>query len=285
MVKRQETLEMMELYRNGYTCREIGYLYGITSVAVWQRFKRAGLVYSRFRTAPDQINKERLRDLYAVEKLAIEKIAVVLGTSREVIRKALKLHRIPARKPLQLSGKYVDLLEKLNLGDRIEIQLLNKYPVPVLRNAARILGIKISLRSLGDGRFQVTRVEDGGGLLKHQQIDKNQLEDLFLIEELPIPKIAAALRCSKLTVANALKYYAIPKRQPLKRGGVRVDMLRSLAVGEETEIACELKNPITNLHYIAHRSGIKISVRSLGSGRFRIKRIEKDAPGSTVQPD
>ena len=280
MVKKQETFEMSELYRNGYTCKEIGNLYGISQHSVWQRFKRIGIVPSSHRTASDQIDKERLKNLYAIEKLAIEKIASALGASKEVVKKALKLYKIPERKSLLLSGKYVDLFEKLEVGDRLDIQVFNKYPEHVLRNAAKILGIKISLRNRGDGRFKVIRIEDNKGLLTHQRIDKNRLEDMFLVKKMPISEIAAALGCSQMTIANALKYYAIPKRRPLERGGTRVDMLRSLAVGEQTEISCWLKHPVSNLHNIAHRIGMKISIRSLGGGRFKVKRIEKDTAES-----
>ena len=238
MAKEQETWKMMELYRNGATCQEIGDLYGLTQQAVWQRFARRGWIEIGHRITFTQIDKEQLGNLYAVEKLPIEKIASALGGSPEVIKKALKLHGIPKRQSLRQSGKHVALLEKLNIGDQIEIQLLNKHPLHSIRRAARSLGIKVSLRSLGGHWFQIARVEENKGFLTYRRIDKNRLETLYLVEELPLSKIAAAFKCSQLTISNAVEYHAIPKRRPLIIGGPRVDVLSNLAVGQQIEIAC-----------------------------------------------
>jgi len=275
MAKERETSDMLELYRNGVTCKEIGDLYGISQQAVWLRFERRGLTNNYYRSRPEEIDGERLKNLYEIERLAIKQIASAFDVSLEVIKKALKLHKIPVRKALRLSGKHIDLLEKLNLGNQVNVQLFNKYPEGVLRNAARKLGIKISLRSLGGGRFMVTRIDniDYYGLLTYQRIDKNRLKEMYMDEKLPIAKIGTAFGCNESIITEALKYNAIPRRPPLKFGGTRVDMLRNLAVGEQTEINCDLKYPVTNLHTIAKRIGLKISVRSLGDGRFKIKRI------------
>jgi DNA-binding CsgD family transcriptional regulator len=273
---KQETLKMAKLRDSGATCKEIGDIYGLTPYTVWQRLSRAGFIDSYRSIDLEEIGKERLENLYAVERLPLKKIAACFGVREDIIKAALILHKIPERKLLRQSGKHIDLLKKLEIGDAVQVQL-TKDSDSYLYNAAKSLGIKISLQNLGGYNFKVTRVNkiNNKGAPLHQRIDKKWLEELYLAEKLSIEKIAAVLGCSIMTVKAALKYNKIPKRSPRKFGGKLVDALRSLAIGEQTEISYEAKYPVTNVHSKAVSLGLRVSVKSLGGGRVRIKRIEK----------
>lgn len=112
-------------------------------------------------------------------------------------------------------------------------------------------------------------------LLKHQKIDKQSLERLYLVERISLHKIAERLQVGLKVIKAALKFHKIPKRSPVKFGGIYADFLRSLKIGKSKKIKLDIKNPHSRLHRSAGAIGINISMRSLGrENKFEVTRIE-----------
>lgn len=109
---------------------------------------------------------------------------------------------------------------------------------------------------------------------KYTLIDKSLLEELYSDKYLSIEKIAEKMDASTKTIYQALLFYEIPKRPPIKSGGKYIDLIRKLAVGEKTEITFDVKHPHQALHGTARSIGIKIAMRSRGDGKFMIIRID-----------
>lgn len=149
---------MIRLYENGMTLQEIGDRYGISRQRVQQRFKAAALIHVRRPPKYTLIAKNRLATLYAGERLAIAKIGEVFGVKSHLIRQALEFHKIPKRSSIKSNGKYVDRLRKLNVGESIEIDCRAKKPYVVLHKSAKCAGGKVSMKKLGGGKFQITRI-------------------------------------------------------------------------------------------------------------------------------
>ncbi len=150
---KRDTQEMAELYRQGKTMQEIADIYGIIKQAVHARFARAGI---RRRYKYQSINKERLQQLYE-ENVSIAEIAKLLGADREIISQALSYYKIPKRGRLKAGGKHADFLRTLEIGATVQITLDVKNPHAVFHRSAANIGIKITVRSSGDKKFNVTR--------------------------------------------------------------------------------------------------------------------------------
>ena len=277
-VKKDETLKMAKLRKSGATYKEISDLYSITIPAVWQRLFGAGLVDSRG-VIPEEIDKEQLENLYSGERLPLEKIARHLNTQLYLVKAALKIYGIPERQIITKEGRYTALLKNLQVGDQIETKLPGKT-VGQFYDAARRLDIKISLRTSNIQRITITRIEFGSKAVpRYQQVNEKQLRDLYRNENLSLEKVASSLDLSVNEVAKALKYHRIPKRPQRKLGGKIVDTLRSLAIGEQTEIFYPAKYPISNFHSIAKLNKLRVSVKSLGEGMYRIMRVKDNKKG------
>ena len=149
---------MVELYENGLTLQEIGDRYGISRQRVQQRFKEAGLAHLARPPKYTLIDKDRLETLYAGERLAIAKIGEAFGVKSHLIHQALAFHKIPKRSSIKSDGKYVDQLRKLKIGERMEIDCDAKKPYVMLHKSAKCTGVKISLKKIESGKFQITRI-------------------------------------------------------------------------------------------------------------------------------
>ncbi len=150
--------EMVELYENGMTLQEVGDRYGISRQRVQQKFKEAGLAHIKRPPKYTLIDKARLENLYAGERLAIAKIGEAFGVKSHLIHQALEFHKIPKRSSIKSDGKYVDQLRKLKIGERMEIVCDAKKPYVMLHKSAKCTGVKISLKKIESGKFQVTRI-------------------------------------------------------------------------------------------------------------------------------
>lgn len=158
MTKRDETLEMARLYRSGLLLKAISEIYGISKQAVQQRLASVGVTAKDRPPLHRKIEKDYLESLYA-EKLTMRVIAEKLGVSVPTLNQALKLHRIPRRKSINTGGPRADVFRKLNIGDKCEeVFTHNKQPYVLIYTTARHIGIKVSTRSLGDGKFEITRI-------------------------------------------------------------------------------------------------------------------------------
>jgi hypothetical protein len=207
--------------------------------------------------------------------LAISKIAIFFGVSKATLKQALKHHRIPERRSLKKSGKYIDRLEKLNVGDSVEMRVPGKHPQVVLRKSAKSAGIAIALRSLGDDSFKITRVEmtKDRHLPKLARINKEQLVELYSEQRLTVSQIAKIIGCNEAIIYQARRLHKIPQRPRLKTGGKFVTLFRNLEAGENIEVHCPTKYPAGNLHMIARQAGIRISIRKIEADKFKVTKI------------
>ena len=149
------TREMAELYNGGMTLEQVGKRFGMTRQGVRHRFMIADII----RRHPKNIDKDRLEALYSKERLPIFKIAADFSVSENKIRKALKSYEIPRRKPLKLGGYKVDILRSLKIGEKRLIKWHNNKEYARLYTPAKLLGMKVSIRSRGNGKFEVTRLK------------------------------------------------------------------------------------------------------------------------------
>lgn len=154
--------EMMNLYfdeENPLSFAQIGDRFGITRQAVYDLFKRKGVKARRpgARPHPELVGLKKLRELYEKDELYIKEIQNELGVARSAVRRELVRHQIEIRGRGLLRRKYV-MLDNLQIGETI---ILEKSPVAnpyrgIYAHAARI-GIKISIRSIGQNMIKVTR--------------------------------------------------------------------------------------------------------------------------------
>ncbi len=158
VAKKAETLEMTELYKNGMTLQEIGDQYGISRQTISRRFKDMGFAHLERLPKYARIDKDRLEDLYAGERLSISKISEAFRVTSNLIYQALNFHKIPKRSSIKLNGKYVDLLRQLEVSEKIEVDSDAKKPYVVLHRSAKRAGVKISVRKLERGKFLITRI-------------------------------------------------------------------------------------------------------------------------------
>jgi predicted DNA-binding protein YlxM (UPF0122 family) len=158
MANKATTREMIKLYENGMTLQEIGDLYGISRQRVQQRFEDADA--TQFERPPKYtlINKDHLETFYVRERLSIAKIGDAFEVKSHLILQALEFHKIPKRCSINSSSKYVDRLRELKIGKKIEIDCPAKKPYVVLHKSAKIADSKISVKKLGDGKFQIMRI-------------------------------------------------------------------------------------------------------------------------------
>ncbi len=109
---------------------------------------------------------------------------------------------------------------------------------------------------------------------KYQLINRERLETLFHHDQMSLADIAAAFSTDPAVIRKALLFHEIAERQPIKKGGYKVDFLRNLAVGETRIFEWNNKERYLHLHHSAKQIGMKISIRSRGGNRYAVKRIE-----------
>ena len=150
----------------------------------------------------------------------------------------------------------------------------------IVRAMAELYDGGMTLEQVGE-RFGLTRqgvrhrfIKAGVIRRRPEPIDKKRLETFYSVERLPIPKIAAVFSVSIGKIQRALKSYEIPRRPPLKKGGIQVDFLRSLKIGKTSVIKWRSDEKYAHLHQAAKQIGIKISARSLGDGEYAVTRLE-----------
>lgn len=152
----RDTQEMARLYQStDLTMEQIGERYGIIKQAVHARFVRAGIPRRR---RHQTINKERLKKLYEAG-LSLKKIGKRFGTDAKVIRQSLKFHKIAKRPPVKFGGKNVNFLRTLKVNQKKKIVTDVKYPHAALHRSAKAINLRISVRTVGENEFQVTRIE------------------------------------------------------------------------------------------------------------------------------
>lgn len=138
----------------------------------------------------------------------------------------------------------------------------------------------MTLEQIGE-RFGLTRqgvrhrfMKAGITRRRPKSIDRDRLDVLYSKDRLPINEIADLFSASIGRIRRALKIYEIPRRAPLKKGGIQVDFLRSLAIGKTGVIKWRSDEKYAHLHTAAKQVGIKISTKSLGKGEYAVTRLE-----------
>jgi hypothetical protein len=149
---------MAELYQSGKTLEEVGKEFGLTRQGVRERFIKAGIARRSKDKFPD-IDKTRLETLYLGNKLPVSDIADLFLVSEGVIMRALKFHQIPKRRRISNGGYIVNFLRSLKIGEKDTIEPRKSSEYASLHTAARLVGIKISVKKLEERRYEVTRLE------------------------------------------------------------------------------------------------------------------------------
>ena len=270
--------EMLRLYRQGTTRCRLAEIYGISLATVGLRLKRLGCVrpVRRLDSIVPAVDKKRLTALYTDERLSYQRIAAELGISVKALRLALKFHGIPKRPTAYWGGRYLERLRKLQIGETTEITYRDQTQIATLRQTARQLGILISIRLLDGNAISVTRIseDEARRLSDIGSINRGQLAELYSEQKLSAEYIGRHFGFSTDTIKQALDFYAIPRRVRGGRfGGKYTSVFQKLKVGEASEVECAAKYPYTNLHSIAARIGMKISMRRISSQRYEITRL------------
>lgn len=273
---------MAKMLTTGMNYRQIGEVCGVAPAAVGQRLRRMGCPPVKKPTKTSLLDQDRLVFLYEVERMPLLLIAADFEVSDGVIKRALKLHRIPKRPRPNPGGKHFDRLRKLKIGETAEIECSAKNPQTVLSSTARALGIAIATRGKGSDRFGVTRIDPAAAAEEKRnrkiselaRFDKKLLEELFHAQGLSIAQIAADLGCGISRISQALEFHEIGRRPPIWGSGKYTRVFKRLEVGASVELECSTKYPCGNLHTIAKRVGIKIATRTISAGRFRVSRLK-----------
>lgn len=209
----------------------------------------------KYKTIP----KKRLKNLLR-QNLTQKQISKILSVSENVIRQATIYHEIPKRKPLRVSS------------DPLEIEKTRRMAVFFHRGESfEQIGKRFGLTRQGV-RYRLATIGTALYPQKHKNLDKVLLQSSYE-KNLTIEKIAALFTTSVDTIRKALRYYRVPKRRPLNKGGSRVDFLRSLKVGEEKLLSIDSRY-YGGLYSTAKRIGFKITVRSVTSNCLQVTRIK-----------
>jgi hypothetical protein len=155
--KTAATENMIKLFQAGATLQAIGKEYGMTRQAVHYRLTKAGINTSQ--TKYERFDRTLLEKLYTEERLSLEKIAAIFSTYIDSILKALKFHKIPRRQNIKTGGFKVDFLRSLEIGEKGIFEWKNRGKGAHLHGAAKEIGIKISVKSIGGNHYEVTRIK------------------------------------------------------------------------------------------------------------------------------
>lgn len=194
-----------------------------------------------------------------------------------MIKQALKRYRVPKRRTPSHGGKHFDRLQKIQIGETIIITCTAKHPRISLLSSARSLGIKVIIQPIENHLFHVTKIAPSDYAdSPSARIDRKILQKLYEARKLKLSEIAAEMNLSVGKVRRALEYYKIPKRPKLFRNvgyGKHTRILINMNIGDAVEIECASKRPHTNLHTIANRIGIRISLRKVAGNVFKVERV------------
>lgn len=271
---------MVDLYLQGVIPRRIGEIYGVSAASVGERLKRMGYdrPFRRLRSVAATVDRERLETLYAARRLSHARIAAEFGVSLQVVRRALKLYGIRKRPRLCPENSRFARVGKLRVGDRIKIYYRDEKQIASLHRAATDLGFVIETRvRRGEQSLEVTRVaeDETRRRAKIAGISRAELEELYAARKLTPSEIGRQLGLEAELIRQALAHYQIPVRRggSCGGGGKYVDLFRKLKAGETGEIHCAVKHPYINLHSIAARLGMRISMRKIAAERYKITRL------------
>lgn len=208
--------------------------------------------------------------------MPVREIAAALGVSHDFLNKALKFYEIPKRPPLN-SGNCLEKMRKLRIGESAEIEYRDEEHIRILYRSAERLGIIITIDSAGEGgTLRITRIsaDETRRLSKIAGIDRTRLENLYIGRKLSTSECAWAFGGDRELIRQALTFYGIARRPAPNLGGKYATVFRELPVGETTELECSAKYPHNNLHTIAVRVGVKISMRKIGENRYRVTKLK-----------
>lgn len=160
-IERAEKLAKMRyLYdEQGWTLEEIGEYYGITRQAVHDRFHRAGIKMRAASPRIQSLDRARLVELYEKNPLPLARISDALNTSVYKINQELDRYGIKRRVRQPARKKYATL-RQLRIGESRMVEKPEKIKnfYRNLHSKAHSIGIKISVKKVGENSFQVSRI-------------------------------------------------------------------------------------------------------------------------------
>ncbi len=184
----------------------------------------------RWQTNPILNDKEKLNDLYVVQKLSIRKIVKITKTHHSEVREALKHHCIPQRArgeqvSIEMTKHYKSNQPKSKIKTEVLERLNNRKYLENLY-IKKNMTIRQIAEELGCGRSTVGRYLKKYGIkirpsplgkklpLSTQQLldDRDFIHQKYVIEQLSMLKIGSILNCSEKVVHKALKKHGIPRR-------------------------------------------------------------------------
>lgn len=151
--------EMRRLYEDEKrTLREIADHFGVTWQAIHERLVRAGVPMRQKSTVKRLLERETLVQHYIDEGLTIGETAKRLKTDVLRVSEELERHGIEKRSRGFFKRKYPELYQ-LTVGEKAIIKRpLVTNPYRNLYEKAQKIGIRISIKSVNDETFQITRL-------------------------------------------------------------------------------------------------------------------------------
>ena len=152
--------ELIRLYNvRKMTLETIGEQFGISRQAVHNRLKRAGVQLRPRSKRVSKIDGPLLYELYVGQKLSLAEIGKRVGLKSVTIRSLLVKHGLTTGPGWECQIKYPQI-RKFAIGEYLEL------PRPMTRykfygnyySMAKVAGIRVSIRSIGNETVRVTRV-------------------------------------------------------------------------------------------------------------------------------
>ena len=152
----------------GLTPRQISERFGVSHQAVYERLRRLGVKTDRTRPAKikaDQdalrkkVDLDTLRKLYVEQQLSLCDTGRIMGADASLLRRILVIEGVEIR-PIRfyIRRKFPQIYE-LKIGESVVIPLPNaRFPHSNLHGSARKAKMRISVKIVSPGIFQVTRL-------------------------------------------------------------------------------------------------------------------------------
>lgn len=158
------------------------------------------------------LNKDSLSDLYSVQGLSTIMIATRFSISASTVGRALKLYGIPKRQAFKINDNISDanLIKEYVDSNKSILSIARQYNMTRSRVTKRLKDLCLEVRSI-EGASKLRTIHGNTGNFK-VAITKEQLEDLYLTQQLPTTKIAPMFNVGRETIASALRRYNIPIR-------------------------------------------------------------------------
>jgi len=149
---------IIRLYADGYSIRQIAERFALSRQAIHERLVRAGVTIRPRQIKKRQLNRDRLIQLYVIERLSVYRVAKELGTQMQIVLRELERHAIE-RRPKGTGNRRALELDRLTVGDSTVVYF-TKYRTrySAVYQSASLRNIKVSMRKIDANRLRVTRI-------------------------------------------------------------------------------------------------------------------------------